>query len=221
MNLPTFADLEHEREERAKFERQLLTALIGATIYLFLVGTSSIVAALVLLGPTKESDLARVAALALCGGAIGGTVRALFAVLEEVQRGVWELADGTIIERSERRAARVRQRFLDERVQAHDSHGSARNRRWLAGPGLPNRPCGGRTFEYEPAPFAESTTASPLAARARFYGPVISPAIARAEPKCPPAGRGSHPDHDRRSGGVQCDPRIECVVMGRRGDGSE
>ena len=100
MNLPTFADLEHEREERAKFERQLLTALIRASVSLFLVGTSSIVAALSL-GPA-----------------------ALFAVLEEVQRGgVWELADGTIIERSERRAARVRQRFLDERVQAHDSHG--------------------------------------------------------------------------------------------------
>ena len=121
MNLPTFADLEHE-QKRAKFERQLLTALfICATIYLFLVGAGSIVAALVLLGPTKESDLARVAALALCGGAIGGTVRALFAVMEEVQRGVWELADGTIVERSERRAARVRQRFLDERVQAQDA----------------------------------------------------------------------------------------------------
>jgi hypothetical protein len=121
MNLPTFADLQHEREMRAKLERQLLTALIGATIYLFLVGTGSIVAALVLLGPTKESNLARVAALALCGGAIGGTVRALFAVMEEVERGVWELADGTIVERSERRAARVRQRFRDERVQAQDA----------------------------------------------------------------------------------------------------
>jgi hypothetical protein len=100
-------------------------ALIGTTIYLVLVGTGSIVAALVLLGPTKESDLARVAALALCGGAIGGTVRALFAVMDEVQRGAWELTDGTIVERSERRVARVRQRFLEESAQAEDATSEA------------------------------------------------------------------------------------------------
>jgi hypothetical protein len=124
--LPEFAEqVEHEREQLGKLEHQLLMALIGTTIYLVLVGTGSIVAALVLLGPTKESDLARVAALALCGGAIGGTVRALFAVMEEVQRGVWELADGTIVERSERRVARVRQRFLEESAQAEDATSEA------------------------------------------------------------------------------------------------
>ncbi len=113
--METEAELRREVANAEELEGRLRNALIATTVYLLLVGGGSIVAVLLLLGPTKDSDLARVAALALCGGAIGGTVRGLMAVMEAVSRGVWELSDGTIVRREERRVERARQMYLDRR----------------------------------------------------------------------------------------------------------
>jgi hypothetical protein len=111
------------RSDRRRLERQLGTALAGTTAYLVLVGTGSIVAVLVLIGPTKSSDLARVAALALCGGTLGATVRALYEIMGTIEAGVWELSDGTIVQRRLRRSARARQTFLQERSESQPAAG--------------------------------------------------------------------------------------------------
>ncbi len=54
---------------------------------------------------------------------------------------------------------------------------------------LPNRPPGGRTFEYRRSRSDEITTASPFAASATFDMPVMSPRTTRGGPKRRPAGR--------------------------------
>jgi hypothetical protein len=112
-----------DADDRRALERQLLRAIVFVSIYLLAVGAGSIVAVLVLLGPAHSTDLSRVALLALCGGALGGVTRALFAVVDSVERGVWELGDGAIVERSARRAMRAREIFLADRShrQALDS----------------------------------------------------------------------------------------------------
>jgi hypothetical protein len=107
-------------------ERQLALAIIGASVYFVLVGAGSIVAALLLLEQTRSSDLARVAALALAGGALGATVRALYEVMMRLEDGLWELADGTIVRRSLRRRARAREAYLLEQSRRRTGSGAVK-----------------------------------------------------------------------------------------------
>lgn len=109
-------ELEQERaavvERRIALERQLTIAIIGACVYFVLAGAGSLVAILLLLDNTRSDDLGRVAALSLAGGALGATVRALYEVMDKLELGRWELADGTLISRSLRRAGQARRLFL-------------------------------------------------------------------------------------------------------------
>jgi hypothetical protein len=104
-------------------ERQLASAILAASVYFVLIGAGSIVAALLLLDHTRSSDLTRVAALSLAGGALGATVRSLYEVIESLERGLWELADGTIVERSLRRRDRVRETFVTDRRRGRSNAG--------------------------------------------------------------------------------------------------
>lgn len=100
---------------RRRMERQLALAILGASVYLLLIGAAAIVAALLLLDETRSSDLPRVAALSLAGGALGASVRSLYEVMSKLEVGLWELADGTIVKRSLRRRVRAREAYLVER----------------------------------------------------------------------------------------------------------
>jgi len=96
--------------------RQLEIAIAAACGYFVLVGTGSLVVALLLLDSTRSDDLTRVAAISLAGGALGATVRALWEVMNNLERGRWELSDGTVVERSLIRRRAVRGDFMLERT---------------------------------------------------------------------------------------------------------
>jgi hypothetical protein len=100
---------------RRSMERQLALAILGASIYLLLVGAAAVVAALLLLDETRSNDLSRVAALSLAAGALGASVRSLYEVMSRLEVGLWELADGTIVERSLRRGVRAREDYFVQR----------------------------------------------------------------------------------------------------------
>jgi hypothetical protein len=100
---------------RRTMERQLALGILGATVYLVLVGAAAIVTALLLLEQTRSSDLSLVAALSLAGGALGASVRSLYELMMKLEEGLWELADGTIVERSLRRRLRARESYMVER----------------------------------------------------------------------------------------------------------
>lgn len=99
---------------RRSMERQLALAVLGSSIYFVLVAAGAIATALLLLEGTRSSDLSRVAALSLAGGALGASVRSLYEVMMKLEVGLWELADGTIVERSLRRGLRARKDFMAE-----------------------------------------------------------------------------------------------------------
>jgi hypothetical protein len=105
-------DVAAERRDRRALERQLARAIAGVTLYLVLVGAASIVAVLMLLESARSTDLTRVAAVSLVGGALGAGVRALFDLMLRFEDGLWELSDGTVVSRSFRRAARARETHL-------------------------------------------------------------------------------------------------------------
>jgi hypothetical protein len=120
MSAPNWLDRERERvqEREAAFKRriellrQLRLAIIASCLYFVLVGAGSLVAILLLLDNTRSDDLGRVAALSLVGGALGATVRALYEVMDKLEFGRWELADGTLVARGLRRASQARRQFL-------------------------------------------------------------------------------------------------------------
>jgi hypothetical protein len=99
-------------ERRLALERQLAIAIAASCAYFVLVGAGALAVALLLLDTTRSDDLTRVAALALAGGALGATIRSLYQVMESLELGRWELADGTLITRSFRRRAQARKLFL-------------------------------------------------------------------------------------------------------------
>jgi|RhiMethySRZTD1v2_1073278.scaffolds.fasta_scaffold35403_5 hypothetical protein len=98
--------------ERIALRRQLLIAISASCVYFVLVGAGSLLAILLLLDHTRSDDLGRVAGLALAGGALGATVRALYEVMDKLEFGRWELADGTLISRDLRRSAHARRQYL-------------------------------------------------------------------------------------------------------------
>jgi hypothetical protein len=99
-------------ERRLALERQLAIAIAASCAYFVLVGAGALAVILLLLDATRSDDLTRVAALSLAGGALGATVRSLYQVMDSLERGRWELADGTLITRSFRRRAQARKLFL-------------------------------------------------------------------------------------------------------------
>jgi hypothetical protein len=99
-------------ERRLVLERQLAIAIAASCAYFVLVGAAALVVILLLLDTSRSDDLTRVGALALAGGALGATVRSLYGVMESLEVGRWELADGTLITRSLRRRAQARELFL-------------------------------------------------------------------------------------------------------------
>ena len=99
-------------ERRLALERQLAIAITASSVYFVLVGAGALAVILLLLDTTRSDDLTRVAALAHAGGALGATVRSLYQVMESLELGRWELADGTLITRSFRRRAQARELFL-------------------------------------------------------------------------------------------------------------
>jgi hypothetical protein len=99
-------------ERRVALERQLAIAIVASSVYFVLVGAGALAVILLLLDTTRSDDLTRVAGLALAGGALGATVRSLYQVMEGLELGRWELADGTLITRSFRRRAQARELFL-------------------------------------------------------------------------------------------------------------
>jgi hypothetical protein len=113
--------LRHQRS----MERQLALAILGASLYFVLVAAGAIVTALLLLEPTRSSDLSGVAALSLAGGALGASVRSLYEVMMKLEAGSWELADGTIVERSLRRRLRARECYLLEHASGSPGRAEA------------------------------------------------------------------------------------------------
>ena len=106
-------------ERRRALERQLAIAMLASCLYFALVGAGALIAILLLLDHTRSDDLVRVASLSLAGGALGATVRALYEVMNQLEAGRWELADGTLISRSFRRSFQAREQFLrDHPAQA-------------------------------------------------------------------------------------------------------
>lgn len=99
-------------ERRLALERQLAIGITASCAYFVLVGAGALGVILLLLDTTRSNDLTRVAALSLAGGALGATVRSLYQVMESLEWGRWELADGTLITRSFRRRAQARKLFL-------------------------------------------------------------------------------------------------------------
>jgi hypothetical protein len=99
---------------RVELERQLTLAIVACCAYLVLVGAGGLVAILLLLDHTHSDDLGRVATLSLAGGALGASVRALYQVMQSLEDGIWELADGTIIDRRRRREGQARKLYLLE-----------------------------------------------------------------------------------------------------------
>jgi len=93
--------------------RSLRLFALGFFIYLVAIGAGSSVGALLLLDSTTSDDLGNVALLALLGGALGATVRTIWAGAELLSGG-WELPDGTIIRAEDRRAARARAEAREE-----------------------------------------------------------------------------------------------------------
>jgi hypothetical protein len=127
--LPPAAERERLEEQqevirrRIALERQLTIAIAASCAYFVLVGAGALVAILLLLDRTRSDDLAQVATLALAGGALGATVRALYEVMGSFERGRWELADGTLVNRSLRRRRQARKLFLldiPDRSQAEE-----------------------------------------------------------------------------------------------------
>jgi len=116
-------EIEAEREallaRRAVLERQLVLAVIASCAYFVLVGAGALVAILILLDHTRSTDLVKVAAISLAGGALGATVRSLYELMDKLEIGSWELADGTLISRRLRRASQARRLFLIE-LAHHD-----------------------------------------------------------------------------------------------------
>jgi hypothetical protein len=110
-------------ERRVALERQLAIAIAASCAYFVLVGAAALAVILLLLDTTRSDDLNRVAALALVGGALGATVRSLYGVMESLEVGRWELADGTLITRSFRRRARARELFLLDLPQRSETRG--------------------------------------------------------------------------------------------------
>jgi hypothetical protein len=108
-----------ERQEvirrRAMLERQLTLAIAASCAYFVLVGAGALVVILLLLDDTHSDELTEVARLSLAGGALGATVRALYQVMDSLERGIWELADGTLVDRKLRRQGQARKLYLLER----------------------------------------------------------------------------------------------------------
>jgi hypothetical protein len=100
------------RARRRDLERRLIVQISCCCAYFLLVGGGALIAILLLLDRTRTRDLGRVGAIALAGGALGATVRGLYVVMQGLERGEWELADGTIVSRRFRRQARAREQFL-------------------------------------------------------------------------------------------------------------
>jgi len=105
---------------RRALERQLAIAVLASCLYFVLLGAGALVAILLLLDHTRSDDLVRVASLSLAGGALGATVRALWEVMDTLERGRWELADGTLISRPLRRSSQARQEYLREHPARED-----------------------------------------------------------------------------------------------------
>jgi hypothetical protein len=124
MDEPLDADLEHLSERRRAMEQLLGRAIAATGAYLVLAGAGSIVAALLMLETTRSTHLARVAALSLAGGALGATVRALYELMARLEEGLWELSDGSIVQRSLRRRARARELFFLVRAQRQSFAGT-------------------------------------------------------------------------------------------------
>lgn len=115
-------------ERRFALERQLTIAIVGSCLYFVVIGAGSLVAILLLLDNTRSDDLERVAALSLAGGALGATVRALYGVMDSLERGLWELADGTLVSRGLRRSGQARRLFLLDRPRAGPPAEESRSR---------------------------------------------------------------------------------------------
>ena len=116
-------ELEAEREavlaRRAVLERQLVIAIIASCAYFVLVGAGALIAILLLLDHTRSTDLVKVAAISLAGGALGATVRSLYELMDKLEIGNWELADGTVLSRRLRRESQARRLTLLE-LPHHD-----------------------------------------------------------------------------------------------------